>query len=183
MRLIFLFALLLNSGAAAAQDDVFSFMPQGGRTILVDLLATSPDLANAISTARGSEEWLAYLSQTAQATESKTESKTVAQLDEWQRQTLAEYLGYVGAITDTANLMRDGRDMTLERCQSCHIVTVVVTQSRTREAWLGTLNKPSHIEVPLTEAERGQLADYLVVNAGLPIDAIPPELRAGGASY
>ena len=73
--------------------------------------------------------------------------------------------------------------MTLARCQSCHIVTVVVTQARTREAWLGTLNKPSHVEVPLSEAERGQLADYLVVNGGLPIDVIPPALRAGGASY
>ena len=27
------------------------------------------------------------------------------------------------------------------------------------------------------------VADYLTVNAGIPIDAIPPELRAGGASY
>jgi hypothetical protein len=73
--------------------------------------------------------------------------------------------------------------MTLDRCQSCHIVTVVVTQARTREAWLGTLGKPSHVEIPLSPAEREQLADYLAVNAGIPIDAIPEELRAGGASY
>lgn len=179
MRLGLLFALLLNAGTAAAQDDVFDFMPEGGRTILLDLLATNPGLGDAIGTARGPEDWLTYLSQDAQA----AAAKTAAELDEWQRQTLADYLGYAGAIMDTENLVRDGRDMTLERCQSCHIVTVVVTQSRTRAAWLGTMNKPSHIKVPLTEAERGQLADYLVVNAGLPIDAIPPELRAGGASY
>ncbi len=175
MKLGFIFALLLHTGTAAAQGDVFDFMPQGGRTILTDLLASDPALASAVSTARDAGGWLAYLDQDGQATGAK--------LDEWQRQTLADYLGYAGAIADTANLLWDGRDMALERCQSCHIITVVVTQARTREAWLGTMHKPSHIEVPLTEAERGQLADYLVVNAGLPIDAIPPELRAGGASY
>ena len=62
-------------------------------------------------------------------------------------------------------------------------MTVVVTQSRAREAWLGTLNKPSHIEVDLTPEEREALSDYLVVNGGIPIEEVPPELRAGGASY
>ncbi len=41
----------------------------------------------------------------------------------------------------------------------------------------------SHIEIKMTEAERGLPAYYLVLNAGIPIDQVPPELRAGGASY
>lgn len=73
--------------------------------------------------------------------------------------------------------------MALAHCQSCHIITVTVTQDRPREQWLGTFSKPSHVGVALTEAEREHLADYLAVNAGIPIDDIPRELRAGGATY
>lgn len=175
MRRFLLGCTLLIVSTAAAQDDVFSFMPEGGRMILEGLLQSDPDLADMLDDTQSSEGWQERFADPGLA--------TVSALDSWQRQTLADYLAYSGPIVDTSDLPWDGRDMTLERCQSCHIVTVVVTQSRTREAWLGTMNKPSHIEVPLTEAERLQLADYLVVNAGLPIDAIPPELRAGGASY
>jgi hypothetical protein len=71
----------------------------------------------------------------------------------------------------------------LARCQSCHITTVTVTQARNRDAWMATLGRISHVDIPLNPAERGQIADYLTVNASLPIDVIPPELRAGGASY
>ena len=65
----------------------------------------------------------------------------------------------------------------------CRVITVVVTQSRTKEHWLGTWHKPSHMGIKLTEAQREQLASYLVLNAGIPIDQVPEELRAGGASY
>jgi mono/diheme cytochrome c family protein len=80
-------------------------------------------------------------------------------------------------------LPRDGRDLVLTYCQSCHIITVPITQDRTKEAWLGTMNKPSHVEIETTQAEREALASYLVINAGIPIDLVPEELRAGGASY
>jgi len=175
MRHWFVFVALLVVSTAAAQNDVFSFMPEGGRTILTNLLQSDPAFSALLNDEQPSEGWKESFD--------SPDLGAASTLDDWQRQTLADYLAYTGSIADTTDLPWDGRDMTLERCQSCHIVTVVVTQSRTREAWLGTMNKPSHIEVPLTEAERMQLADYLVVNAGLPIDAIPPELRAGGASY
>jgi hypothetical protein len=60
---------------------------------------------------------------------------------------------------------------------------VTITQDRTREAWLGTMNKPSHIEISTTQAEREALASYLVLNAGISIEDVPEDLRAGGASY
>ena len=82
-----------------------------------------------------------------------------------------------------ALLPRDGRDIALEFCQSCHIITVVVTQDRTREAWLGTMNKPSHVEINTTQKEREALADYLSLNAAIPIEEVPETLRAGGATY
>lgn len=170
-------ALGLLALPALAADDVFGFIPPGGRTILADLLAQQPGDLAALSTAKPATDWLAELG-SGTATLAGAEG-----LDEWQRQTLADYLGYAGAITDPAALPRDGRDMALDKCQSCHIITVVVTQARPREQWLGTMNKPSHVQIPLTQPEREQLADYLTVNAGIPIDQIPPELRAGGATY
>ncbi len=167
--------LLLLAGAAPAQEDYFAFMPEGGRTMLAAALAAEPSLAEMLATSQTAEDWLTRI--TGEGLPGLTG------LDDWQARTLADYLAYAGPIDDPAALPPDGRDMTLERCQSCHIVTVVVTQAREKEAWLGTMSKPSHVEIPLTQTERDQLADYLVVNAGIPIDAIPPELRAGGASY
>lgn len=173
----------LTSVSLSQNDDVFEFIPDGGRTLLAGLVETGlPDstLNEFKSGTRTSLEWLALLEQAAAS------APTVAALDEYQRQTLADYLFYnapLGPDLTPDALPMDGRDMTLRYCQSCHIVTVVVTQSRAREAWLGTMNKPSHVEIDLTPAQREALADYLVVNAGIPIEEVPPELRAGGASY
>jgi hypothetical protein len=109
--------------------------------------------------------------------------------------TLADYLafnmplpsGKAPADPNRANWQKllppDGRDLTLENCQFCHIITVVVTQDKTRDAWLGTLNKPSHVEIELTAGQREALANYLVVNGAIPVDLVPEELRAGGATY
>ena len=151
---------------------MFDFIPDGGRTILERLGAKGlPEgLSDAIAAETASaEDWKARL--------------TEAGLDQWDAATLAEYLEAYAPLDPEGDLPRDGRDLALALCQSCHIITVTVTQDRTREAWLGTLNSPSHVEIRMTEAERGLLADYLVLNAGIPIGDIPPELRAGGASY
>lgn len=166
--------LILTGTAVVAEEDYFAFIPDGGRTILANLLAADPALADRLQEGKAAADWLALIATGALVDEGR--------LDDWQARTLADYLAYAAPV-DPAALPPDGRDMTLARCQSCHIVTVVITQSRTKDAWLGTLGKPSHVGVPLSPQERDQLADYLVVNAGIPIDAIPEALRAGGASY
>jgi hypothetical protein len=166
----------------AQDDDLFAFIPDGGRTLLAGLLASgsvAPD--EILGASRDSADWLAFL-----------KDRAGDRLDDWQAATLAAYLaatmpaaerGGMTIETDGRALPRDGRDMVLEYCQSCHIITVVVTQDRSREAWLGTMNKPSHVEIDTTQAEREAIADYLVINAGISIEDIPPELRAGGATY
>lgn len=166
--------------AAAQEDDVFAFIPDGGRTLLetVREAGTPASLGTAIAESRGDPgAWRQRLEA------AKAEAAALAAFDKWQIETLSRYLAANAPMDPTGKLPWDGRDMSLQRCQSCHIITVVITQERTREAWLGTMHKPSHIEVELTEAEREALADYLVLNGGIPIDQVPPELRAGGASY
>jgi hypothetical protein len=177
--ILLLAAIAMGAAATSQEDDVFDFIPAGGRTLLEGLQAEGlpDDLAAAIASESGDAGfWLAQLDGAASA-------PAVAALDTWQRDTLAGYLSVRAPLAEGEDLPRDGRDMSLALCQSCHIITVVITQERSREAWLGTMNSPSHIEIETTPEERQLLADYLVVNAGIPIDLIPPELRAGGASY
>lgn len=165
----------------AQEGDLFSFIPPGGRTLLGELIGGGKVLADQVLSSRRSRaEWLSYVEGLGSG------------LDPAQQETLAAYLAATmpasesgGNLIDTKGvaLPRDGRDLALEYCQSCHIITVVVTQDRTREAWLGTMNKPSHVEIDTSQAEREALADYLVENGGIPIDDVPEELRAGGATY
>lgn len=174
-RMVLAAALLCIPTGLRAQDDIFDFVPLGGRGLIEEMALTDAQVSDALSTVQGADEWDAALASGL--------LPGTAEMEDHQRRTLAEYLAYAGPQPTVADLPWDGRDMALAKCQSCHIITVVVTQDRTREAWLGTMNKPSHIEIALTEEERGQLADYLVLNAGIGIEDIPPALRAGGASY
>lgn len=182
----------LTGPSRAQTPDVFAFIPAGGRTLLADLLGNKPpsDTTRALLTGKHTrDEWLADLRQRANAVPGLKE------LDDTQLATLADYLAFnmplpankLPAETAKADwgqlLPPDGRDLALDYCQSCHIITVVITQDRSREAWLGTMHKPSHIQIKLTEPQREALANYLVLNAAIPIDQVPPDLRAGGATY
>ncbi len=185
--------LLAGSLPAATQgEDVFAFIPLGGKSLLIQVAQSSPSptvLKALLTGKRTREEWLTDLQGRRGAV------PTLKAMGDKELLTLADYLAFnmplppkavptEFAKTDWAHLLpADGRELALDYCQSCHIITVVVTQDRTKEAWLGTMHKPSHIGVKLTEPQREALASYLVLNAGIPIDLVPEELRAGGASY
>lgn len=183
---------LLVAAAAAWAGDVFDFIPAGGRTLLLRVLGTRPpaEVARGILTGqRSREEWAGWLRDQAKS------AAGLKALRDKELLTLADYLsfhmplpaGKVPASPTAGNVEKalppDGRDLALDYCQSCHIITVVVTQDRPREAWLGTLNKPSHIEVKLSREQREALVSYLVLNAAIPVDLVPEDLRAGGATY
>jgi hypothetical protein len=177
---------------AQEYDPIFDFIPLGGRSLLSQVLASEPPAAEVralLTGKRSRDEWVSYL---------KSRQSAIAglkDLDERELLTLADYLSFsmpLPAAKVPVNfakvdwrkvLPRDGRDLALDYCQSCHIITVTVTQDRTKEHWLGTMNKPSHIEIKLSKDEREALASYLVLNAGIPIEQVPEDLRAGGASY
>ncbi|NNG05098.1 MAG: hypothetical protein HKM95_13510 [Inquilinus sp.] len=173
-------------------DPIFDFIPLGGRSLLTQVLESEPpaEEAHAILTGeRTAERWIDYMKGRSAAVPG------LQQLGDYELATLADYLSFNMPLPanklpgDPAGadwseiLPLDGRDLALEFCQSCHIITVVVTQDRRKEHWLGTMNKPSHVEIKLTSEEREALASYLVLNASIPIDDVPEDLRAGGASY
>jgi hypothetical protein len=182
-------ALLISGLWAQEYDPIFNFIPSGGRSLLAEVLDSKPPVADVralLTSKRTREEWVADL---------KARTNTIPALkalDERELLTLADYLSLntplpsAPADMGKANwkhLLPRGRDLALEYCQSCHIITVTVTQDRSREHWLGTMSKPSHVEIKLSRKQREALASYLVLNAGIPIDQVPEDLRAGGASY
>jgi len=188
-----LFGAFAVAPVTAQTDDVFAFIPDGGRTLLTQIIedGAPADQVTALLAGKHAsrDEWLDDL---------KARSASMPglkQLEEHELLTLADYLSFhmplpadripadIAAADWEKVLPRDGRDLALTYCQSCHIITVVITQDRPAEHWLGTMNKPSHVEIELTPQQREALASYLVLNAGIPIDLIPEELRAGGASY
>jgi hypothetical protein len=187
-----LLAALLLAPLPAQAADVFDFIPLGGRTLLANTFASRPpanEVKALLSAKHTREEWQIYL---------RDHSKAITglqRLNEKELFTLADYLSFnmplppakIPADPAKANweklLPPDGRDFALEHCQSCHIITVVITQKRSKDAWLGSMNKPSHIQIKLTSAQRDALASYLILNAAIPIDLVPEELRAGGATY
>lgn len=189
-----LVALVAGLGAlfaAQAAEDIFDFIPQGGRTLLAGVLAgrKADDIRAVVSLKHTRDEWVAELKRRG------PQFPAVQRLSEKEMLTLADYMSFnlplapakvpataTRAAWDKA-LPADGRDMTLEYCQGCHIVTVVVTQDRTKQAWLGSMNKPSHVQIKLNAQQREALANYLVLNAAIPIDQVPEDLRAGGATY
>jgi hypothetical protein len=184
--------ILVGAPRAAEYDPIFDFIPLGGRSLLTKIFESKPpatEVQTLLTVKRSREEWVAHLKGRAGVV------AAIKDLDPQELLTLADYLGFnmplpaarIPADLTRVNwkdaLPRDGRDLALDYCQSCHIITVTVTQDRTREHWLGTMNKPSHVGIKLTPPEREALASFLVLNAGISIDQVPPELRAGGASY
>jgi hypothetical protein len=184
--------VLLAGPLFAQNPDVFSFIPQGGRTLLAGVVASHPpadELQAIVAGKHTRDEWLKDL-------EARKEAlPALRSLSDQELLTLADYLSFnmplasgQGAAellkSDAAKMLPpDGRDFALDKCQGCHIITVVITQVRPKEAWLGTMNKPSHTRIKLSREQREALASFLVIDGGIPIDDVPKELRAGGASY
>ena len=188
-----MFSAYLVLPLVAQTAEQLAFIPAGGRTLLTNIATSKPPPADELKTLltgkRSRDEWSSYLKTRSQAV------PALQSLSDKQRLTLADYLSFHMPLpanqvpasltrTDwTRTLPKDGRDLALDHCQGCHIITVVVTQERTKTAWLGTLSTPSHAVIKFTPEQREELAGYLELNAGIPIEQVPEELRASGATY
>jgi mono/diheme cytochrome c family protein len=187
-----IFSSLLVQPLAAQTAEQLTFIPSGGRMLLTDIAAGKPpagEIKSLLTGKHSREEWSGYLTAHSKAV------PAIQHLSDKERLTLADYLSSHmplpanqvpanPASTDwTRNLPKDGRDLALGNCQGCHIITVVVTQQRSQTAWMGTLSTPSHAVVKMSPAEREELASYLEQNAGIPIEQVPEDLRASGATY
>lgn len=171
-------AILLGAAPALSQFDD-SFMPKGGRTLLIDILGTPADgdaLRAILMADRDAQAWL-------EAMASRT-----GELSEQERRTLAAYLAVnmpvaapeavIGAAVLHDALPRDGRDLGWNECQYCHsLFTSHLMQDRGVQAWLNMFQSPFHRQMSMTQQEREEFAHYSAINMPMKIEDVPEDLR------
>lgn len=178
--LAMLCAWLLGLSPALGQES-FDFMPEGGKTLLSQLLGQPPDTAELrrIAKARRSEEeWQDALA-----------AQTGA-MNEKQRQTLVGYLAVNMPLAEEtfeaaekkgdvlAAFPPDGRELAWNHCQFCHsLFTSYLVHERGVQGWLGTFETPFHREIEMIEKERETFARYSAINMPMRIEDVPEELR------
>lgn len=175
-------ALLLGLVPAFSQLD-YSFMPKGGKTLLLEMVGKSPDskkLHDIVSARRSEEEWRRALAEL---------TKT---LNEREQETLAAYLAVNMPVENPeqllaktgkaeelyAGLPRDGRELGFFECQFCHsLFTSHLTQDRSFQAWMNMFQSPFHREMKMTKQEREEFSRYSEINMPMKIEDVPPDLR------
>jgi len=169
-------ALAVSAFAQAAGEDN-TFMPKGGRALLLDLLGIPPDQAElrAIAQARRTEpEWRDF----AAARKNALSARELA--------TLSAYLAINMPMSgDPAKgdklasaLPSDGRDLAWSGCQNCHsLFASHLTQRRNVQGWRNMFLSPFHRELKLSPQEREEFARYSALNMPMKIEDVPEDLR------
>jgi hypothetical protein len=175
-------ALLLGLVPALSQLD-YSFMPKGGKALLVQIVGSPPDskeLREILSARRSEQEWRKAVAEKAKV------------LSEREQQTLAAYLAINMPMQDPeqviakagkaqelyAGLPRDGRELGFYECQFCHsLFTSHLMQDRSFQAWMNMFQSPFHRELKMTKQEREEFSRYSEINMPMKIDDVPPDLR------
>jgi hypothetical protein len=173
---------LVGLGPALSQLD-YSFMPKGGKTLLLEVLSRPPsgkELLEIAGMRRTEAEWRAAMAERGKA------------LTEREKRTLAAYLEANMPMPDpaalaakasqpkelSAALPRDGRELAWEECQFCHsLFTSHLTQERSVQAWLNMFQSPFHRELKMTPQERKEFSHYSAINMPMKIEDVPPDLR------
>jgi len=169
-------ALACFALAQAAGAD-HSFMPKGGRALLLDLLGAPADLAQLrviTQTRRTEPQWRDFVVARKQA------------LSERELTTLAAYLAGNLPLPDAAvkrddlalALPPDGRDLAWNGCQNCHsLFAGYLMQERELQAWRNIFLSPFHRELKMSPQEREEFARYSAINMPIKLDDVPPDLR------
>ncbi|MGQ7793585.1 hypothetical protein ACUN0C_14335 [Faunimonas sp. B44] len=171
-------ALLLGAGAAAAQED-YGFMPEGGKALLLEIVGGNLDTLRGIAGQTRSEaEWHEAILPMAEG------------VDERAVRTLAGYLALNMPVEPArlaeaertgdlaAALPPDGRELAWYGCQSCHsLFAGYLTQDRDLQGWRSMFLSPFHRELRMTEKERETFNSYSAINMPMKVEDVPEELR------
>ncbi len=171
-----LLCIVLGAAPASAQLDS-SFMPGGGKTLLLGMLGQPPDpgeLRNIAGASHGEAEWRDILAGRAKG------------LGDRELDTLAAYLAVnlpmpaeVLARKDlAAALPQDGRELAWNECQSCHsLFAGYLTHDRDAQGWRNIFLSPFHREMKMSEQEREEFARYSAINMPMAHEDVPEDLR------
>ena len=173
-------AVVFPPARAAAGED-YDFMPKGGKTLLLEVLGTPPDMAEfgKIVRARRTEaEWRAAIALRGKA------------LTDKQLATLAAYLAVNMPLADAvaqeaaklgepaSSLPPDGRELAWKQCQSCHsLFASHLMQIRDAQGWRNMYLSPFHRELKASPQEREEFARYSALNMPMKVEDVPQDLR------
>lgn len=164
--------------AGAGEDE--SFMPKGGRTLLLESLGPRPDLAEfrrIASKKQGDEQWAAFVAARSQPA-SPREKATLAAYLAVNMPLPAAALASLKPEGIAQALPRDGRQLAWEQCQFCHsLFSSHLTQSRDVQGWRNMFLSPFHRELKMTPAEREEFSRYSALNMPMKVEEVPSELR------
>lgn len=164
-------ALLVPVGVVLANGDPFAFMPDGGRGSFFAVFAEPQEQRQALAREQSVEDWKIEIAMKA------------PEMGQREIDTLASYLAAITPLEDEtkdvfASLPKDGRDLALNQCQSCHsLFSGYLMQRRDRDGWLSTFASPFHTVIEMTDVEKAIFADYSAINMPMKFDDVPPELR------
>lgn len=178
--LLALGVLLAGLAPALSQQD-FGFMPKGGKTLLLEVVGTPPNLAELreITAARRNEaEWREAIAARGKRLTDR-ELRTLAAYLALHMPLPADALAEAEKRGDVASaLPRDGRDLAWNECQYCHsLFTSHLTQARDVQAWLNMFQSPFHRGLKMTPREREEFARYSAINMPMKIEDVPADLR------
>ncbi|PQO23957.1 hypothetical protein C2I36_04985 [Rhodobacteraceae bacterium WD3A24] len=174
-------AALAAAGAALAQQGM-EFIPDGGRTLALEIFGDDPErLAELAARDLEAADWREMIAEEAGEDE---------ELDETRIATLASYLAInfpVEAAAELAEmeaealpdaLPRDGKDLAVRHCQSCHgLFSGYLSHDRDATGWTQTFSAPFHQEIPMSDIEIETFANYSELNMPLSIEDVPPAWR------
>ena len=180
-RVLLLAGALVIPLALAAPGEDYDFMPKGGKTLLLEVLGTPPDMAEfrkIVRARRTEEEWRAAIAPRRKA------------LTDKQLATLAAYLAVNMPLPDAgaeqavkrgepaSSLPPDGRELAWKQCQSCHsLFASHLTQIRDVQGWRNMFLSPFHRELKVSPQEREEFARYSALNMPMKIEDVPQDLR------
>ncbi len=164
------------AAAAVASDEMFDFMPEGGRTLLLQIIGDDA-LAEIAAKDENAEAWIAWALARAPDMGAK-EAETLAGYAEINFPLAPDVLAELAATSEAALLPQDGKDLAIAQCQFCHsLFSGYLMHRRDETGWRGTFKAPFHKEIPMTETERDTFARYSAINMPLKFEDVPPELR------
>lgn len=173
-RIMFLIAALACLPAAALVT-TSDFMPKGGKTLLMELLASKAKdglMAPLQSKTQSAKQWKELL------------TSLGVKLNGKEVDTLASYLSlnmpvdFSTGSDIAAVLPPDGRQLAWEGCQSCHsLFSGYLTQDRDVNAWQNLFASPFHKELSMKPRERDEFVHYSAINMPMKTVDVPEDLR------
>ena len=181
-RIIASMSVAAALAATVLAQTTFDFMPDGGRTLLLDQFGPGSANADLLAQIAGKEQseadWRTLIADKA------------PDLKAPEAETLAAYLAINMPLADPAAvggadraaiagaLPPDGKRLAMDHCQFCHsFFTGYLVQDRDADGWLSTFKAPFHREIEMSEKERLTFARYSAVNMPMKYEDVPEELR------